>query len=542
MTSPFNHPLTIGRVSVRLPDGAETDLQHWRWRTETALNRVSLNPAGMPPQALLIVRQLPDPHPGKLLEEEGWHTVNQWGNKLQGWLDDGWRVAIRPAYEAVPTNANIVWFADRAEWLACLSWDVFSGNVRQQWWWKTWLQSVFYADVGAMLYNLWQHEAQILPQTITMLVRQHGITSSALINQLAIQHITALQQAIAHEYQLPSDLSPRLLVDRLTPLLAPTKQNIIHSLPLESAAFTVLNLAIADLPTLVHRLRHELTLDHVHSVASEAQNQAQISIADAQRSTATDNPIDTQQTNRTTPEQSSKPAIQNTDTPLDAAEKSDVSQIEAIKSGETSHPNLAHDDVSTLNRQDSPTANSDNPVASGHASDAASEAIDETATQPDIERLMFAAQQGIQTGLGGIWYLVNVLVELNWLYHPDYRALNPYHKLIALARILLGDDIPPDAVWMLLTEMAGDDFPQEIALRWVKEVLPIVDDFIVARLEEPQILLDALREPAMLYITRTHVDVVFKLSQISLELRLARFDRNPAWVPELARVILLHYE
>jgi hypothetical protein len=51
-----------------------------------------------------------------------------------------------------------------------------------------------------------------------------------------------------------------------------------------------------------------------------------------------------------------------------------------------------------------------------------------------------------------------------------------------------------------------------------------------------------LLEPATLYVTRTHIDVLFSLEQIRLDVRMAGLDRDPGWVPELARVIAFHYE
>ena len=61
-------------------------------------------------------------------------------------------------------------------------------------------------------------------------------------------------------------------------------------------------------------------------------------------------------------------------------------------------------------------------------------------------------------------------------------------------------------------------------------------------LERPEIFIETLTDPAILYITRTHVDVVFTLEQIRLELRLAGLDHNPGWVPELGHVITFHFE
>jgi hypothetical protein len=53
---------------------------------------------------------------------------------------------------------------------------------------------------------------------------------------------------------------------------------------------------------------------------------------------------------------------------------------------------------------------------------------------------------------------------------------------------------------------------------------------------------ELLLRTGMLYVSRTHVDVVMGMREISLAARLAGLDANPGWVPELNRVITFHFE
>jgi hypothetical protein len=53
---------------------------------------------------------------------------------------------------------------------------------------------------------------------------------------------------------------------------------------------------------------------------------------------------------------------------------------------------------------------------------------------------------------------------------------------------------------------------------------------------------EVLLRTGMLYVSRTHVDVVMGMREISLAARLAGLDANPGWVPELNRVITFHFE
>jgi hypothetical protein len=79
-------------------------------------------------------------------------------------------------------------------------------------------------------------------------------------------------------------------------------------------------------------------------------------------------------------------------------------------------------------------------------------------------------------------------------------------------------------------------------LQWQQVTLPLVQAYLAERLDHPEAISTYLTEPATLYLTRTHVDVVFTLDQIRLDVRMAGLDQDPGWVPALARVIAFHYE
>jgi hypothetical protein len=50
-----------------------------------------------------------------------------------------------------------------------------------------------------------------------------------------------------------------------------------------------------------------------------------------------------------------------------------------------------------------------------------------------------------------------------------------------------------------------------------------------------------VRRPGRVSWTRTHIDMIFHLSQTDLDVRRAGLDINPGWVPWLGRVISFHY-
>jgi hypothetical protein len=146
--------------------------------------------------------------------------------------------------------------------------------------------------------------------------------------------------------------------------------------------------------------------------------------------------------------------------------------------------------------------------------------------------------EGVFTALGGVWFLVNVLMALKLL-DDD---LSPWLKLEVLARRLLVDP-PDDPLWVALAELAGREHtPENIARAagWLSEVWTRIEAWLLERLDDISQLV--LVKPARLYVTRTHIDVVFNLQDIDISMRLIGLDRDPGWVPELARVIAFHFE
>lgn len=487
--------LTLGRITVRMSEAGEpVDRQRWRWQVSNAVKRVSLRPVGMPPQAILIVRQLADPDPGALLGE----STQQWGRAAQVALTDCWHVATRPIYDAVPGSSNAVWFADRAEWLACLSWDVFTDVALSRWWWQAWLR---HSGDSALLLRLWQQEARWLPQTIALLHRLHGAAVKTLLAEIPpVQSAILLQQMMA-AYAVPA-VPVHVISPLLRPNLSPTQQALIGDLPVESAALTALSLAIVDAPTALRLLRRQ--------VQNPAEDEAL--------------PLDD---------------TQSVNEPAAAAESMLVSSFPSGMDATPGHedaPGHVASAASSLAAKEPNDAALSDLVPPESAATRTSHPLD--APAPESASML---AHGIHSRLGGLWYLVNLLVALDWLDAAQFESLDPWHRLLLLGQSLLGD-MPDDPVWALLATLADDELDAALAERWLVVALPMAHRYLDARLENPALFIEALNDPATLYLTRTHVDVVFTLAQIRLDLRAAGLDANPGWVLPLARVVTFHYE
>src|SRR5262249_2984485 len=50
------------------------------------------------------------------------------------------------------------------------------------------------------------------------------------------------------------------------------------------------------------------------------------------------------------------------------------------------------------------------------------------------------------------------------------------------------------------------------------------------------------KHAARIFLTATHLDIVFSLVELPIEIRLAGLDRDPGWVPAAGRFIAFHFE
>lgn len=81
--------------------------------------------------------------------------------------------------------------------------------------------------------------------------------------------------------------------------------------------------------------------------------------------------------------------------------------------------------------------------------------------------------------------------------------------------------------------------------RWLRWLMP----YVRARLQRA-LGLNKHKDPAPLLcqqrakvgVTATHVDVVFALEQLPIQIRFARLDRDPGWVPAAGKFIAFHFE
>ena len=121
----------VGRLRVH----GDTEPLRLRLGVERVLGAADLVGARLPPAAVLVVRTLRDPMPGRLdVSRAG--PDRDWEQRVRDDLDDLVLRAARPASGPADPRAPAVVFADRAELLACAWREARHTGRATSWWWR----------------------------------------------------------------------------------------------------------------------------------------------------------------------------------------------------------------------------------------------------------------------------------------------------------------------------------------------------------------------------------------------------------------------
>lgn len=187
--------------------------QNVRLTVERLIASADLQPPSLPPAAVLLVRRLTDPQPGRLAPSLGAVRVHaDWERAVRQRLAELQRRAVRPALGAVWGDAEAVLFADEAELLACLARDITRGMAGQRWWWQALLRSNWTANgpsasqahVVALVRHL-TRQAHLTPAVLARL--QEWGEAVAAVRLLTPAQAQGLLQAMTLAYGLASLLA-----------------------------------------------------------------------------------------------------------------------------------------------------------------------------------------------------------------------------------------------------------------------------------------------------------------------------------------------
>jgi hypothetical protein len=212
---------TIATLRLR---SAGADSPALRLRAARQLQAAALAPPGLPPAAVLVVRRLADPMPGRF----GGSRLRphpEWERAVRDELAALARAAARPdGYGRLPPDAPAVLFGDEAELIACLLGDRARGVMFGHWWWRSVLPRL--ALPRALARDAGRDPAPVLcarprevPAAVSLLARwgQAGRVAAALSPPGAARALAAL----AREHSLPPALvEPSSLAVEVVPFAA----------------------------------------------------------------------------------------------------------------------------------------------------------------------------------------------------------------------------------------------------------------------------------------------------------------------------------
>jgi hypothetical protein len=189
-----------------------------RLRLSHLLSSATLKPPAMPPSAILFVRAMADPLPGRITNgfAPGSLASAEWETAAQNSLGQFYRRAARPMWGPVAPNAEAVLFADYAEMLACLAGDFVVGRA-SAWWWRSLQRPIPGRSAGSSWMSAWMERPLYVPAALDHLeARQQA---AAVLDGIAPSDAWNLLMTALREFDLPA-----LMISR-GPLSGPVQAN-----------------------------------------------------------------------------------------------------------------------------------------------------------------------------------------------------------------------------------------------------------------------------------------------------------------------------
>ena len=172
-----------------------------RLRLQRLLSTADLEPSGMPAAAILLVRHVDDPLPGRVTT--GSHdafTSREWQRAAQAALARCYDEAC-PAAGPVPArHERSALHRSWSELLTCLARDVLLGGLAGTWWWQTWLRATGHPTLDTVV-GAWLRDARQIPASMAALHRAR--LAARFAGMLAAREAHALFAAMADAYDLP---------------------------------------------------------------------------------------------------------------------------------------------------------------------------------------------------------------------------------------------------------------------------------------------------------------------------------------------------
>lgn len=187
----------IERLRVR---NAVSDPLLARLRISSVLGAMDFRPPGVPETAIVFIRTLRDPLPGRWrLGGVGAPPPGVWRQAVSQAVADSARRAARPARDVVSGESAAVYFADQGELLACLARDWCEGVAGTRWWWRTLLRD---RDVERAVLEHWRANVEYTPGALQQLAESGHVVT--FVGRLAPAAVRDLLFALVERFGLMS--------------------------------------------------------------------------------------------------------------------------------------------------------------------------------------------------------------------------------------------------------------------------------------------------------------------------------------------------
>ena len=447
--------------------------------------------------------------------------------KARDRLSDLRRSAAHPAVGGVPVDAVAVEFADEAEALACLSCDVLAGTAHQRWWWTRRLPR-YAASREDELTALWTANPRLVPAVLAGLavtVPDGARTAVAGLGSGAPRVLTSVAAEFPTQFRSAAGRAPGAPGDE----------------PLTPADHLI---AVAAAVTGAPALLRQQTSTGRPDPASGAARSGPIRDDESSGGVAA---LPTARETSSGAHRSGGSVVGRVSPITEVGAAVDMEPRPAPQQGADSVPVRAAQ--STDDQGPSPDAALPDAVADLDRERRLRRTVAAEPSDPyevDIGSPTLPPWLGsgfeLDSQLATMLYVVNLMrrFRLDELAEPPATG---WAVVEALARALLDDLDDPRR-----RELIGDPLlPLLVRLdgRGESASNPVVLnhhlDLVRSWLADQDIPPTTFAHPGVVYVSRTHVDVVLPLAGIDLAARRSGLDQDPGWVPELARIVLFHF-
>jgi hypothetical protein len=433
------------------------------------------------------------------------------------------RAAVRPA-QAPGTDADAVLFSDDADLLRCLTLDALSGQL-SRWYWRR-LAPAPSGRIGAILTAAWTERARWLPAALTDLPVTDAIRA---VSTLSPEEVRLVRESlfVAFDIHVPSPppgadeqftqgSSASVPDGPPTPIVGTDRT--LTNVPADAADPTYPGqqmLAVSSaswLPALEssgldgqHCRLLLLALGLRHQPAAVRREPA-ASLHEVLRGIAAAKLVKPER-----PRPATSPSV-------DAYEAVAADQHRAAAYAD------AHESVRDQ-RQAAPSPSFE-------------PAIEQTPQLPPF----VDSSSGVFSRYASALYLINLASWLQLVVSWAGVELLARHFFCSVEpglADLASDHWDLDPLWAVLAELdAREPGSEAVDPGWS----PRVGSLAISALADRAIPASALMQPGRIVVTASHVDVVLDLQGIDIHGRIAGLDRDPGWVPDLARIIAFHFE